>query len=151
VKAPEHPLAKLAFSLITSDRSGAVSLSDANAHRIGDALLAYDDANLREATRQLAVVGGLVMTKLSKPNAKAVGDRILSIAELALDRLKKIDRAQATEVERSRAFVAGRIGASLYTKTAARIDSVRPEGTVTAASLAGPAGQRFIRSRSRER
>jgi hypothetical protein len=135
-----HPIAKLAFALLETDRSGSVTLSGENEQRLAEALLSHGDGELFDAVRELTVVGGL-MTKLSTPNAAAVGDRILCIAELAIDRLKRINGDHATEVERLRASVALKMSSPELPKRAPVLGTERPKGSVSLTSL----HQRVIR------
>ncbi len=135
MSAPAHPIATLAFALVETDRSGAVALSDDNERRLAEALLSHGDGDLFEAVRELAVVGGLIMAKLSMPNAAAVGDRILCIAELAIDRLKRINGDKATEVERLRASIAVKMSTREIPKRAPAFGAERPKGSLSLASL----------------
>jgi hypothetical protein len=137
-KPNQHPIQKLAFELMETDPRGAVALSDANADRLASALLAYPDAELLDAVRALAVVGFSVMRALRMRNAGAVGDRILCIAELSMDRVKRWDRRKATEAERLRSTAARRIASSEVLNKAPAFGAARPAGTISAASLIGP-------------
>jgi len=132
-----HPIAKLAFELIETDSTGRVALTDADALRLGDALLAYGDDDLLEAVRQLAIVGGMVMNHLAMLDAKSTGDRILRVAELAKCRLMRLGRRKAAESERARASMAKRIGAvePLKKKVAPTLGSSRPASARSVASM----------------
>jgi hypothetical protein len=132
--ARTHPIGAFALALLETDASGAVVLREAAAHQLANVLLAELDEALDEAVRALTVVGALAMNELAMPNAAAIGDRILSIAELAIERLKRIDRRKANARAQLRASTAARIGGA-PPGSAPRLGARPPKGSIALSTL----------------
>ncbi len=129
-----HPMGAFAIALLEIDASGAVVLREEAAHQLANVLLAEPDEGLEDAVRALTIVGALIMSELAMPNAKPTGDRVLSIAELAIDRLKRIDREKAEAASRFRASIAERIGGPVPS-TAPMFGARPPKGSIALSTL----------------
>jgi hypothetical protein len=131
----QHPIVHSLSKRVKKGRDGQYSLSEEDASIIAAELLACDDETLRGAVIALVCVSEIVHKELGAPD---IGERLLDIAELAGERLRRTGAAKDTRLESLKRRTAARTGGEATVKRAP-MEGARPEpGTISLKSLLPP-------------
>ncbi len=114
-RSQKTPIARTLFALLREGKDGALVLREPDAHALADALLAHSDADLRAAVWELVHVAKIASEQLHNDR---IADRILDIAEIAIDRLKKSGVVEGAELEGLKHAIRERPGSESVPKTA---------------------------------